>query len=599
MNTDRGSGVKRALASVDLHFEDGVVLARQRARDIAELLGFDAGSQTRIATAVSELARNAHRYAGGGVVKFEVDERALSIEVTDEGSGIAELESVLSGTYRSKTGLSQGLVGVRRLMDGFEIDTGGGGTRVRASKLLPGTVKSGDGQELRAELVRRSSHSAYDELQTQNQELLQALNELRARQDELLQLNVEIEDTNRGVVALYAELDERAEQLRDADHRKSRFLADMSHELRTPLNSIIALTELLASGSDPLTPEQRTQVDFIRRTAYDQLQLVGELLDLAKIEAGRAEITLRAISVPELFLLLRTQLRPLVARSEVSLLFTSEPGLPMLITDERKIIHIMRNLISNAVKYTGAGEVLVAAVSVGDGVELSVKDTGVGIAEADLGRIFDEFVQVAGEHQRRSPGTGLGLPLARKLAELLGGELVAESALGVGSRFVVTLPWRFPESAENLAVGSASLPADTRSRTSVSTAADPEGTQRIDLVLVVDDDAATRYVVRQQLEGLVGEVVEADGGNTALEILATRTPSAIMLDVSMPDVGGLEVLATLRAMQGLAHVPVIIHTSKELDADERGQIDRLGAVVIAKGEASATRILTTILERRG
>jgi signal transduction histidine kinase len=584
--------VIRALASVDLHFQDGVVLARQRAREVAALLGFDNGAQTRIATAVSELARNAHRYAGGGVVNFSVDESSLLIEVSDDGPGIADLDAVLTGRYRSTTGMGQGLVGVRRLMDSFDVETSGAGTRVRTSKRLvhPGSI-SNNSVQLRAELARGSLRSAYDEVQTQNQELLQALNELRSRQEELLHLNLELEDTNRGVVALYAELDERADQLRDADSRKSRFLADMSHELRTPLNSIVALTELLAEGPDPLTSEQRTQIEFIRRMATDQLQLVGELLDLAKIEAGRAEIVVSAVSVPELFALLRTQLRPLVAGSNVSLVFVSEPGLPQLVTDERKLMHIMRNLVGNAVKFTQHGEVLVSAAAVEDALELSVTDTGVGIAAPDLARIFDEFVQIEGEHQRKVQGTGLGLPLARKLAILLGGTLEATSSFGVGSRFVVRLPWRWAEA------GSVATVARTPTTVDAAQAAGFE-TRRIELVLIADDDEAARYVVRQQLEGLVGEIIEAEGGEQAIELLLARHPAAVILDLSMPDLGGLEVLARMRATPELEHTPVVIHTSKELDAAERSEIELHGAAIVAKGEASATRLLTAILERR-
>jgi signal transduction histidine kinase/CheY-like chemotaxis protein len=572
------------LASVDLHFEDGVVLARQRAREVASLLGFDHGSQTRIATAVSELARNAHRYAGGGRVTFGIEDASLSIEVVDHGPGIADLEAVLSGSYESNTGMGRGLIGVRRLMDSFEIATSPGGTVARTAKRLPIDIDPGeaDVRHLRADLARQSSGSAYDEVQEQNQELLQALGELRSRQDELLHLNLELEDTNSGVVALYAELDERAEQLRDADGKKSRFLADMSHELRTPLNSIIALADLLSGGGDPLTAEQRTQVEFIRRMAQDQLQLVGELLDLAKIEAGRVDLDLRPLSVYELFAALRIQLRPLVAGSDVALRFSCEPGLPQLVTDERKLIQIMRNLVSNAVKYTTEGEVLVSASAVEGRLELAIDDTGVGIAEADLERIFDEFVQVAGKHQLKTPGTGLGLPLTRKLAEALGGAVTAHSALGQGSRFVVVLPWtpRGPGADTPISPGSAT----------------PVSHPIVDLVLVADDDPAARYVVRRQLEGAVREIVEADGGTSALEFLSRRQPTAVVLDISMPDLDGLEVLARVRSTAGLEHLPIVIHTSKELEPHEQARIERDHAIVIQKGDASSTGLLAALLE---
>jgi signal transduction histidine kinase len=567
------------LASVDLHYEDGVVLARQRGREVAELLGFGHSMQTRIATAVSELARNAHRYAGGGEVTFGVADGSLTIEVADQGPGIADIDAVMAGTYLSDTGMGRGLVGVRRLMDGFEISSSAAGTRVRASKRLPDEVEvSGPRtRELRLELARRASGSAYEEVQEQNQELLQALSELRSRQDELLHLNVELEDTNRGVVALYAELDERAEELRDADGRKSRFLADMSHELRTPLNSIVALTELLADGSDPLTAEQRTQIEYIRRMALDQLQLVGELLDLAKIEAGRIDLELRTLSVPELFASLRPQLRPLVAGSSVSLRFSSEPDLPPLVTDERKLVQIVRNLISNAVKYTTEGEVVVSASNADDHLELIVHDTGVGIAEDDLERIFDEFVQVQGEHQRGRAGTGLGLPLTRKLAEALGGAVTAESVLGEGSRFVLTLPWRTPSRHVPTAAGGeiAAVPV-------------------LDLVLVADDDEPSRYVVRRELEGEVGEIAEVGGGASALEFAHRRRPSAIVLDLTMPDLDGFEVLQRLRATPGLESVPVVVHTSRVLGPDEQELIARARAIVIDKSSATKQRLLAAL-----
>ena len=228
------------VARVDLRHGEGVVTARQRARDVAEILGFDRLEQTRIATAVSELARNAHRYAGGGEVRIHCAPDALRVEVVDSGPGIPNLDEVLRGEYASSTGLGRGLVGVRQLMDEFLIDAPAGrGTRVSVAKRLPASTLP-DVRGVRAELARRGAVSPFDEVTRQNEELLQALGEVRARQKAMLALNRELEETNTGVVALYAELDERAERLRDADERKSRFLADMSHELRTPLNSIIA-----------------------------------------------------------------------------------------------------------------------------------------------------------------------------------------------------------------------------------------------------------------------------------------------------------------------------------------------------------------------
>jgi len=250
--------------TVALRFEDDVVLARQRARQIARLFGFEAQDQTRIATAVSEIARNAFRYAGGGKVEFGVEGRTapqlFEIVVSDQGPGIARLSDILEGRYRSSTGMGLSIVGARRLMDQFEIAaTSGQGTRIVLRKLLPPSspvVGPAGATALGEELAREVPRGPLEEIQRQNQELIQALDELRRRQEELEHLNRELEDTNRGVVALYAELDEKADHLRRADELKSRFLSNMSHEFRTPLNSIMALSHLLLDRVDgPLTAE--------------------------------------------------------------------------------------------------------------------------------------------------------------------------------------------------------------------------------------------------------------------------------------------------------------------------------------------------------
>ena len=256
------------ILTIALGHETDVVLARQRARQIAGILEFDAQDQTRIATAVSEIARNAFRYARGGKVTFEIEgstvPQVLIVEVTDRGGGIADLGAVIEGRYRSDTGMGLGIMGTRRLMDRFTIKTSVEGTTVRFGKFLPrarGLVRSDALASVAESLVRIRPANAVDEIQQQNQELLRALEELSRRQDELVALNRELEDTNRGVVALYAELDERADHLRRADDVKTKFLSNMSHEFRTPVNSIQALARMLLEGSDgELNEEQERQV---------------------------------------------------------------------------------------------------------------------------------------------------------------------------------------------------------------------------------------------------------------------------------------------------------------------------------------------------
>src|SRR5271154_5748377 len=287
-----------SILSVSIRSEYDTVAVRQRARQIARLLGFDVQDQTRIATAVSEIARNAFNYAGGGRVEYMIEGRVAPqlflIKVTDSGKGISDLMSVLEGSYQSKTGMGLGIVGARRLMDQFHIDSDPQrGTTIWLKKLLPKRaplLKDVDIGKLASALAAETPKDALHELQHQNQELLSALEEIRARQAELMRLNRELEDTNRGVVALYAELDEKADHLRRADELKSKFLSNMSHEFRSPLNSILALSGLLLNRSDgELTGEQVQQVEYVRRAARDLLDLVNDLLDLAKVEAGKVE----------------------------------------------------------------------------------------------------------------------------------------------------------------------------------------------------------------------------------------------------------------------------------------------------------------------
>jgi len=452
---------------IRLETEEDVVAARRKARAIAAGLGFSQLDQTRIASAVSEIARNAYDYAHGGEIAFAFDSaskpQAFHIDVRDKGPGIRELESVLDGTYRSTTGMGRGIAGSRRLMDRCVIDSSPEkGTHVSMVRFLPGDRRQmavlGIDAIMRA-LVQQNAldnaepsaeHRSFNEVVEQNRELLSTLTELRDRQDELTRLTQELEATNRGVVALYAELDERADELRRADTAKSRFLSNMSHELRTPLASIRALSNLLVNRLDgDLSAEQERQVLLIRKSAEDLSEIVNDLLDLAKIEAGRTEVTPVSFRATGLFAALRAMLAPLLTDPAVALIFEDAHGLPPIFTDEAKLTQILRNFVSNALKFTERGEIRVGAKMEPDGehVAFYVTDTGIGIAEEHQQVIFEEFGQVQNHLQQRVKGTGLGLPLCRKLAALLGGYTDVISAPGAGSTFRVTLPLRFETAA--------------------------------------------------------------------------------------------------------------------------------------------------------
>lgn len=442
------------LRSVRLRYEQDVVEARAQARALAALVGCSAQDQTRLATAVSEVARNALRYAGGGLVEFRVDlsEQLLWTEVLDSGPGIPELETLWTGGGGGSPGTAGGLLSTRRLMDHFELQSTPAGTRVRMAKRLPAGAPLGasDLAEVQRRLSVGEPTSPVQELQVQNQELLRALADLKRREDQLTALNHELEDTNRGVVALYSELEDKAARLREASQSKTMFLSHMSHEFRTPLNSILGLSRLLLGRQDgELSPEQDRQLTLLQASAHELLGTVNDLLDLAKVEAGKSELHLTTFAVPQTLTTLRALFQPLLPGRAVQLIVEDPGELPAMYSDEGKLHQILRNFVSNALNFTQTGEIrvatsyLAASLEAPSGtIEFSVQDSGIGVAPADLPRLFQQFSQVGQRPGLAAPGTGLGLALARQLAELLGGQVAAQSTLGVGSRFSVTLPLR-------------------------------------------------------------------------------------------------------------------------------------------------------------
>lgn len=264
-------------------------------------------------------------------------------------------------------------------------------------------------------------------------------------------LRAELEETNQGVLALYAELDTQAEELRQASDLKSRFLHYMSHEFRTPLGSILSIARLLSDELDgPLSEEQHKQVRFIRSSATELSEMVGDLLDLAKIEAGRVTISPAWFDMLDLFSALRGMFRPIVEGSEVDLIFEEPETVLRLYTDDKKLAQILRNFISNALKFTLQGEVRISAQVIdGSEVRFAVCDTGIGIPQELHKALFEDFSQVDSPLQKRLRGTGLGLSLCKRFADLLGGRVGVESEPGKGSTFFVVIPLALqPEGAD-------------------------------------------------------------------------------------------------------------------------------------------------------
>jgi signal transduction histidine kinase/DNA-binding response OmpR family regulator len=539
------------LPRIVIAVETDIVLVRNRTRRLAELLGFDAQDQTRITTAVSEIARNAYEYARGGSIEFglngEPQVRWFNIIVRDRGPGVADLPGVLAGLQKSAIGMGVGLLGARRLMDAFDITSKPGeGTTVRLGKVLPRHAPMITPPQLQGIISALAADGPADpmsEISRQNQQILLQLDELRSHQEDLERLNQELQDTNRGVVALYAELDERADHLRRADELKSKFLSHMSHEFRTPLNSIIALSGLLLSHSDgDLTPEQQRQVGFISKAAAHLSELVDALLDLAKVEAGKTIVVASPFTVTALFGALRGMLRPLLVGDAVVMIFEDPGDVQPLDTDEGKVSQILRNFISNAIKFTERGEVRVWATAEkhADTVSFHVRDTGIGIKPDDIDIIFQEFGQVAHRLQGRIKGTGLGLPLAKKLAELLGGAITVDSAWGEGSTFSVTVPrvWRTSDEEEDKldpVVHSGRVP-----------------------VLLVEDDPADAHAIERFLSASIYQPLRARTVRGARQVMQAVRPAAILLDIVLVGEEGWRLLLEVRDQETSADIPLIV-----------------------------------------
>jgi signal transduction histidine kinase/CheY-like chemotaxis protein len=554
--------MNRSLLRLDLAQDRDIVAARQRARQVSALLSFDSQDQVRIATAVSELARNAIRHAGGGTIEFMLTEAPmrgvspqsnplLQIIISDNGPGIANLDDAITDSGSGE--LKLGLVAARRLMDTFDVYSGKGrGTTITLGKFLPRRAEGFTANRAATIVEQLSAYGQADpaaEIQQQNRELLRSLEELRLRKEELAHLNAELEDTNRGVMALYAELEERATHLRLADETKTRFLSAVSHEFRTPVNSIMALSKILLHRLDgELTTEQEKQVNYIRQAAEQLATMVDDLLDLRKVESGKLQIRAETFNVTDLFGALRGMFKPLSIKDAVSLSFEEIGALPELHTDQGKVSQILRNLISNALKFTEEGAVRVTARLAADTdmIVFSVADSGIGIAAENHRRIFDEFTQVENPLQKSVKGTGLGLPLSQKLAGLLGGTIDIASGLGKGSTFSLAIPVRLD------AATLPGAPAIAAARTA----------QR---VLIIDDSEIERYALRQFLSSGTFEVIEATGGYDGLRLARQSQPDLIFLDLAMPDVHGLEVLKMLKAIDETRHIPVILFTSQRPD----------------------------------
>ena len=474
-------------------------------------------------------------------------------------------------------------------------------------------------EELRAaneQLTRRE-----DQLSAQNAELEETSEELRSQQEELrasserLETQTQtLETKNDELHRLSQTLEAKAEELAVSSRYKSEFLANMSHELRTPLNSILILAGLLAESDEALSEKQREFAETIQQSGKDLLNLIDEVLDLAKVESGSLRVEMELIDVGELVDFMRRTFGPIVEAKDVAFSVVVDEGAPRQFTcDYTRVKQIAKNLIANAIKFTDEGSVTVRLSAAGDVqggpgdgyLALAVVDTGIGIDERDHNLIFESFQQAARGSTRQYGGTGLGLAISRELARQLGGDIALRSAPGQGSTFTCYLPVApvAPDGAEqrdasdgrgqsmppaeppktaaakhistaDLAAtnGDGDGSADRFGAVDISQVAWPQGTKPV--LLVVEDDPTFAMTLAELAKEAGFDSVVTESGRMALALAKARRPAAITLDIGLPDMAGWVVLDVLKHDLATRHIPVNVISGTADDG--RGR--RMGAI---------------------
>ena len=340
------------------------------------------------------------------------------------------------------------------------------------------------------------------------------------------------------------EVEEKSRQLELASQHKSQFLSSMSHELRTPLNAIIGLTEMMVTNAARFGTEKAAEpLRRVHRAGSHLLGLINQVLDLSKIEAGKLELSPDWVNLTPLINEVVDTARPLAEQNNNRLVVKCQENLGSLTVDPMRLRQILLNLLSNACKFTKQGEVTLLArklVNEGNWIEFAVSDTGIGMTPEQQAKLFEEFTQADSSTARQYGGTGLGLAITRKLARMMGGDVTLTSEAGKGSTFTVRLP------------ASTDVPAGA------PISSDRGRSTRADCVLVIDDDATARELISDHLKAGGFSVVTAAGGVEGIKLAKELQPTAITLDVMMPDLDGWSVLAALRQNPELADIPVIM-----------------------------------------
>jgi len=415
------------------------------------------------------------------------------------------------------------------------------------------------------------------ELESQNREL-------ESQQSEMAVLNHELEEQNTA-------LEVKKQQLHEANLHKTNFLSTMSHELRTPLNSVIALSGVLSRKlQNQISEEELSYLEVIERNGKNLLLLINDILDISRIESGKAEISIETFSPCKLIAELIENVKPLSQQKHIEIIHKCEINDILMESDQDKFRHIVQNLISNAVKFTEKGSVTVSTRQLLNQIEIIVKDTGIGISKDHLPFIFEEFRQADASTSRKYGGTGLGLAIVKKYTDLLQGKISVESTLNEGSSFVLLLPLKMnPTSStgnsesmlnryqknDKLIVKSKDIPSKH--------------------LLIVDDNEPTLIQMKDLLENENYIIAYAKNAKEAFQLISKQKPDGVILDLMLPEVNGFEVLKQIRDSDTIANVPVLVLSAKQITSDELKELKRNNVhQLIQKGDVNHVELLNAI-----
>ncbi|WP_460043981.1 response regulator [Pseudomonas sp. S2_H01] len=457
--------------------------------------------------------------------------------------------------------------------------------RQRLQEVLAETQQLNEELQVQQEELR----TANEELEEQSRILKESQAHLETQQAELEQTNEQLAEqgkalaeqrdaldrNNEELSVAQVELEARADELQRSSKYKSEFLANMSHELRTPLNSSLILAKLLAENpQENLTEEQVKFAESIYSAGNDLLNLINDILDISKVEAGKLDMRPENSSVSRLVDGLRMTFEPLAADKQLQFSVEVQPGAPVsLYTDRQRLEQILKNLLSNAVKFTEAGAVsLTVSRQPGEGIAFTVRDSGIGIAEDQQESIFEAFRQADGTTNRRYGGTGLGLSISRDLAKLLGGSISVTSAPGQGSIFTLVLPEEYVEHPLNPHVDTppaavqaapkpapvAPVPAPVPVSQPIPRFADDREKAPFNkrCILVIEDEVRFAHILYDLAHELGYNCLVAHGADEGFDLASSFLPDAILLDMRLPDHSGLTVLQRLKEMPSTRHIPV-------------------------------------------